>query len=59
MTKGSQATHAHVFGDNLYQKGFTGTFKGLAKGTHQIAVTVATKDHDLVAGTYVITVDAQ
>ena len=42
LTKGSQAAHAHVFVDNQYQKGFTGAFKGLAKGTHQITVTGAT-----------------
>jgi hypothetical protein len=59
LTKGSQAAHAHVFVDNLYQKGFTGAFKGLSKGTHQITVTGATKDHDLVAATHSITVDVQ
>ena len=47
LTKGSQAAHVHVFVDNEYQKGFQGTFKGLSRGTHQITVTGATKDHDL------------
>jgi len=59
LTKGSQAAHAHVFVDNEYQKGFTGSFKGLAKGTHQITVTGATKDHALVAASHTITIDVQ
>ena len=59
LTKGSQAAHAHVFVDNQYQKGFSGTFKGLAKGTHQITVTGATKDHALVAASQTITVEVQ
>lgn len=59
LTKGSQAAHAHVFVDNEYQKGFGGTFKGLSKGTHQITVTGATKDHALVAASQTITVEVQ
>jgi hypothetical protein len=59
LTKGSQAAHAHVFVDNQYQKGFPGAFKGLSRGTHQITVAGATKDHDLVAATHTITVDVQ
>jgi hypothetical protein len=59
LTKGSQAAHAHVFVDNEYQKGFQGMFKGLSKGTHQITVTGATKDHDLVAASQTITVEVQ
>jgi len=59
LTKGSQAVHAHVFVDNEYQKGFQGTFKGLSKGTHQITVTGATKDHALVAASQTITVEVQ
>jgi len=59
LTKGSQAAHAHVFVDNEYQKGFQGTFKGLSRGTHQITVTGATKDHALVAASETITVDVQ
>ena len=47
--KGFQAIHAHVFVDNEYQRGFTGTFKGLAKETHQITVIGATRDHARVA----------
>ncbi len=59
LTKGSQAAHAHVFVDNEYQKGFGGVFKGLSKGTHQITVTGATKDHALVAASQTITVEVQ
>lgn len=59
LTKGSQAAHAHVFVDNEYQKGFGGTFKGLSKGSHQITVTGATKDHALVAASQTITVEVQ
>jgi hypothetical protein len=59
LTKGSQAAHAHVYVDNEYQKGFQGTFKGLSRGTHQITVTGATKDHVLVAASQTITVEVQ
>jgi hypothetical protein len=59
LTKGSQAAHAHVFVDNQYQKGFPGAFKGLSRGTHQITVTGATKDHALVAASQTITVEVQ
>ena len=59
LTKGSQAAHAHVFVDNEYQKGFTGAVKDLAKGTHQITVTGATKDHALVAASQTITIEVQ
>lgn len=59
LTKGSQAAHAHVYLDNQYQKGFPGSFKGLTKGTHQVTVTGATKDHKLVSATQTITVDVQ
>lgn len=59
LVKGTKAAHAHVFLDNEYQKGFSGTFKGVGRGKHQITVTGATKDHDLVAATHTITVDVQ
>lgn len=59
LAKGSKAAHAHVFLDNEYQKGFDGMFKGLSRGKHQIRVTGATQDHDLVAATHTITVDVQ
>lgn len=59
LVKGTQAAHAHVFLDKEYQKGFGGMFKGVSRGTHQITVTGATKDHDLVAATHSITIDVQ
>ena len=59
LTKGSQAVHAHVFVDNEYQKGFQGIVKDLSRGTHQITVTGATKDHALVAASQTITVEVQ
>jgi hypothetical protein len=59
LTKGSQAAHAHVFLDDQYQKGFSGAFKGVSKGTHQITVKGATKDHDLVAASQTITIEVQ
>ena len=59
LTKGSQAAHAHVFLDDQYQKGFSGAFKGVSRGTHQITVKGATKDHDLVTATHSITVEVQ
>lgn len=59
LTKGSQAAHAHVYLDGQYQKGFGGTFKGVAPGKHQIAVTGATKDHKPVAATTTITVEVK
>jgi hypothetical protein len=59
LTKGSQATHAHVYLDGQYQKGFSGMFKGLSKGDHKITVTGATKDHDLVAATHTIIVEVE
>jgi len=59
LTKGSEAAHAHVYLDAQYQKGFTGSFKGLSKGKHQITVTGANKDHKLVSATQTITVEVQ
>jgi hypothetical protein len=59
LTKGSQATHAHVYVDGQYQKGFSGMFKGLSKGDHKITVTGATKDHDLVTATHTIIVEVE
>ena len=59
LTKGSQATHVHAYVDGQYQKGFSGTLKGLSKGDHKITVTGATKDHDLVTATHTITVEVE
>jgi Bacterial Ig domain len=59
LTKGSHPTHVHVYVDDEYQKGFSGTLKGLSKGTHQITVKGATKDHDVVAASHTITVEVE
>lgn len=59
VTKGSNPTHVHVYVDDEYQKGFSGTLKGLSKGTHQITVKGATKDHDVIAASHTITVEVE
>jgi hypothetical protein len=59
LTKGSVGTHVHAYVDDQYQKGFSGTLKGLSKGTHKVTVTGATKDHDPVTASHSITVDVQ
>ena len=59
LTKGSQATHVHVYVDDQYQKGFSGELKGLSKGDHKITVKGATKDHALVTATHTITVEVE
>lgn len=59
LTKGSKATHVHAYVDDVYQKGFQGTVKGLSKGTHKVTVTGATKDHDPVVASHSITVDVE
>ena len=59
LTKGSQATHVHVYVDGQYQKGFPGTLKGLSKGDRKITVTGATKDHALVTASHTIIVEVE
>ena len=59
LTKGSKATHIHVYVDGEYQKGFAGQLKGLSKGDHKITVKAATKDHELVAASHTITVEVE
>jgi len=59
LTKGSQVTHVHVYVDDEYQKGFSGALKGLSKGTHQITVKAATKDHNLAPAMHTITVEVE
>lgn len=56
---GSKAHHAHVFLDGAYQKGFKGTFSGLAPGAHEIKVQAATKDHKLLPATSSVHVDVK
>jgi Bacterial Ig domain len=59
LTKGSQVTHVHVFVDDEYQKGFSGALKGLSKGTHEITVKAATKNHNLAPAMDTITVEVE
>ncbi len=59
LTKGSQVTHVHVYVDDEYQKGFSGALKGLSKGTHQITVKAATKNHNLAPAMHTITVEVE
>ena len=59
LTKGSQVTHVHVYVDDEYQKGFSGALRGLSKGTHQITVKAATKNHNLAPAMHTITVEVE
>lgn len=59
LTKGSSAHHAHVYLDGQYQKGFSGTFKGVPKGKHEIKVTAATEKHKVVNASASVTVEVQ
>jgi hypothetical protein len=59
LTKGSQATHVHVYVDGQYQKGFSGMLKGLSKGDHKITVQGATKDHALVKASHTIIIEVE
>ena len=59
LIKGSHVTHVHVYVDDEYQRGFSGALKGLSKGTHQITVKAATKDHDLAPAVHTITVEVE
>ncbi len=59
LAKGSSAHHAHVYLDGQYQKGFSGTFKGVPKGKHQIKVSAATEKHKPVNATATVTVEVQ
>ena len=59
LAKGSSAHHAHVYLDGQYQKGFSGTFKGVPKGKHEIKVSAATEKHKPVNATATVTVEVQ
>src|SRR4029078_13399853 len=59
LTKGSQATHVHVYVDGQDQKGCAGQLNGLSKGDHKITVKAATNDHDLVTASHTITVEVE
>ena len=59
LAKGQHATHAHVYLDGQYQKGFSGTFKNLAPGKHEIKVVAANHDHKALAAEASVTVEVQ
>ena len=59
LVKGTKAQHAHVYLDGQYQKGFAGTFKGLAPGKHEIRVIAATQDDKVLAAESAVTVEVQ
>lgn len=59
LTKGSDATHAHCFVDGEYQKGWEGTVKGMAPGSHVIKVVAADKDHETLAAEASVTVEVE
>jgi hypothetical protein len=59
LTKGSDATHAHCFVDGEYQKGWKGTVKGMSRGTHEIKVVAADKDHQTLAAEASVKVEVQ
>ena len=59
LTKGNEATHAHCFVDGEYQKGWKGTVKGMAPGSHVIKVVAADKDHETLAAEASVTVEVE
>lgn len=59
LVKGTKAQYAHVYLDGQYQKGFSGTFKNLAPGKHEIRVVAATQDHKILAAESAVTVEVQ
>jgi hypothetical protein len=59
LTKGTQATHVHCYVDGEYQKGFSGVVKGMARGTREIKVVAADKDHKTLAAESAVTVEVQ
>ena len=40
-----QGSHAHVYLDGTYQKGFKGVFRNIPTGDHEITVKIADHDH--------------
>lgn len=57
---GSQATHAHCFVDDVYQKGWDKkSVKGMAPGTHVIKIVAADKDHQTLAAEASVKVEVQ
>lgn len=59
LAKGQHATHAHVYLDGQYQKGFSGTLKGLTPGKHEVKVVAANHDHKTLAAEASVTIEVQ
>lgn len=59
LVKGSEATHAHCFVDGEYQKGWKGTVKGMSRGTHEIKVVAADKEHQTLAAEASVKVEVE
>jgi hypothetical protein len=59
LVKGKQAAHAHTFLDGQYQKGFSGLFKNLTPGKHEIKVIAADQGHQTLAAEAVVTIEVQ
>ncbi|WP_454062666.1 hypothetical protein [Candidatus Nitrospira salsa] len=57
--KGTHGDHVHTYLDGKYQKGFKGMFHDLTQGKHQIAVKVATHDHDILAASDTIEIEVK
>jgi hypothetical protein len=48
-----------VYLDGQYQKGLSGTFKGLARGKHEIKVVAAKHDKNTLAAKTVVLIEVQ
>lgn len=59
LAKGIHATHVHCYVDGEYQRGFSGVFKGLARGTHEIKVVAASHDHEATAAENRVTIEVE
>lgn len=59
LAKGVHATHVHCYVDGEYQRGFSGTIKGLVRGTHEIKVVAASHDHQATAAEARVTIEVE
>lgn len=59
LVKGAKAQQVQVYLDGQHQKGFSGTFKNLAPGKHEIRVVAATQDHKILAAESAVTIEVQ
>ena len=59
LTKGKDATHAHTYLDGQYQKGFSGIFKNLPPGKHEIRVIAANPGHKTLAAEAMVTIEVR